>query len=747
MRLPLYRTFALWLALVAATGALRAAEASPDAPPDRPRIGLVLSGGGARGAAHVGVLRVLEEMRVPVDAIAGTSMGAVVGGLYAAGMSAAEIERELTSIDWEDAFRDRPARSMLNFRRRAEDADFLVQLPLGFREGRFFLPNGLIQGQKLSQMLRELTLKASGIHDFDELPTPFRAVATDLETGEAVVIGEGDLAGALRASLSAPGIFAPVERDGRLLVDGGIANNLPVDVARAMGVDRLIVVDVSHPPATRERLGSVGNVTQQMLTLLLRRQTQEQLEYLGAGDILLRPDLGDASSFNFTRLSRIVDAGRRVAAGHGTELQGLSLDPARYEAYLASRRIEPVPVDVRSVGVDPGAEDFAFTAGELFGDLAGQELDVVALRRRIARHYGQGRLELLDYRLTGLEKHDGRASADLSFAARGNSWGPNYIRAGLRLQDDFEGNTSFDAAARVLLTEINRYGAEWIWEGQVGGNPRIGTELYLPLSLRRRWFIEPGALLQVRNVPQYDGDRQVGELRVRSLTYGGSLGREIGNSGEVRIGGQRTLGESRVRLGPETTEPEDFQYNELFARYRFDSRDSASFARRGQAAMLEWRGQVSDRRLERVSDSIRLEWRGYLTWDSRNTLMAWVSAGSLLDAGFADERSYFPLGGFLDLSGLPRDSQVGPHMAMSRLVYYRRIGGGGERFLNVPLYAGASAELGNVWERRGDISFGSARKNGSLFFGLDSPLGPALFAVGMDSRGSHSFYLSLGTGF
>jgi NTE family protein len=746
MRAPLYRTVALWLALVAAAGTLHAGEALPGPGRDRPRIGLVLSGGGARGAAHVGVLKVLEELRVPIDAIAGTSMGAVVGGLYAAGMSAAEIERELTSIDWEAAFRDRPARSLLNFRRRAEDADFLVQLPLGFREGRFFLPNGLIQGQKLSQMLRELTLGVAGIDDFDELPTPFRAVATDLETGEAVVIGEGDLVGALRASLSVPGIFAPVDRDGRLLVDGGIANNLPIDVARALGVDRLIVVDVSLPPASRERLASVGNVTNQMLTLLLRRQSEQQLGSLREGDILVRPDLGDASSFNFTRLAGIVEAGRRTAVGMRADLRGLSLDAAEYEAFRAARRVEPIAVEVRSVRVDPGAADFDFIARELFGDLAGRELDVETLRRRIARHYGQGHLELLDYRLTGIEKRDGRAAADLSFTARPNSWGPNYIRAGLRLQDDFEGNTSFDAAARVLLTELNRYGAEWIWEGQVGGNPRIGTDLYLPFSLRRRWFLEPGALFQVRNVPQYDGDKQVGELRVRSLTYGGALGREIGNSGEIRLGGQRTLGESRVRLGPETTEPEDFQHNELFARYRFDSRDSASFARRGQAAMLEWRGQVSNRRLERVSDSIRLEWRGLRSWD-RNTVMAWVSAGSLLDAGFADERSYFPLGGFLDLSGLPRDSQVGPHMAMARLVYYRRIGSSGERFLDVPLYAGVSAELGNVWERRSDISFASARRNGSVFFGLDSPLGPALFAVGFDSRGSHAFYLSLGIGF
>jgi NTE family protein len=189
-------------------------EAAAGAPaaaarPARPRIGLVLSGGGARGVAHVGVLKTLEALRVPVDAIAGTSMGAVVGGLYASGMSATQIERELDGVDWEDAFRDRPQRSQLNFRRKREDRDFLVQLPLGFREGRFQLPRGLIQGQKLTQILRELTLPVSAITDFDALPTPFRAVATDLETGAAVVMKDGDLPSALRASLSAPASSRP----------------------------------------------------------------------------------------------------------------------------------------------------------------------------------------------------------------------------------------------------------------------------------------------------------------------------------------------------------------------------------------------------------------------------------------------------------------------------------------------------------------------------------------------------------
>lgn len=725
---------------------VHAAEEPAAGMQQRPRIGLVLSGGGARGAAHVGVLKVLEQLRVPIDAIAGTSMGAVVGGLYASGMTAEEIDAALTSIDWEDAFRDRPARSLLNFRRRSEDSDFLVQLPLGFREGRFHVPAGLIQGQKLTQKLRELTLPAAAVTDFDALPTPFRAVATNLESGEAVVLSEGDLASALRASLSAPGIFTPVDLDGHLLVDGGLANNLPVDVARAMGVDRLIVVDVGLSLASREHLASVGSVTNQMLTILLRRESSKQLATLTEADILVSPELADASSYSFTRLANVVATGTAAARAASGRLSALSLSTQDYARYVAARERHTGTVVVRSVATDEASKAYATTATDLFGDMAGKPLDVDLLRRRVARNYGQGRLELLDYRLDKLEASDGQSEGDLLFTARPNTWGPNYVRVGLRLQDDFDGNTSFDAAVRFMLTDINRYGAEWVWDGQVGGNPRLGTELYLPFSARRRWFLEPAALFEIRNLPQYEGDDQVGELRVRTLRYGGALGREVGNSGELRAGGERTLGESRVRLGDASEAPVDFQFNELFARYSFDSLDSAAFPRRGQAATIEWRAQVSNRRLERVSDAVILDWRGARSWGA-NTLIGWLSAGSLLDAGFVDERSYFDAGGFLRLSGLPRESLRGPHMGLARLIYYRRLGSGGEGFLNVPIYAGTSLELGNVWQRRHDIDWASTRRNGSLFLGLDTLLGPALFAAGYDSRGKHTFYLSLGRGF
>src|SRR6187455_2976813 len=293
---------AAWFAAISLSVAFGAfaQEAVPQREPGRLRIGLVLSGGGARGAAHIGVLKVLEENHVPVDAIAGTSMGAVVGGLYASGLSAADIERVMTSVDWQDAFRDRPARADLNFRRKLEDQTYLVKFPLGLKGGEFRLPRGLVQGQKLTQILRGLTLPVAPIADFDDLAIPFRAVATDIVTGDRVVLDHGDLTTAMRASLSAPGVFTPVESEGRMLVDGGLSSNLPVDVAREMGVDVLIVVDCGFPLLERGKLDSVATVTNQMLAILIRHNATEQRKTLGAQDVIIDPALGDFSSLDFT---------------------------------------------------------------------------------------------------------------------------------------------------------------------------------------------------------------------------------------------------------------------------------------------------------------------------------------------------------------------------------------------------------------------------------------------------------------
>src|SRR5579859_7040380 len=281
----------------------------------RPRVCVVLSGGGARGMAHIGVLKVLETLKVPIDCIAGTSMGAVVGGLYASGMTAADIESTMRSVDWQEAFRDAPPRRDLNFRRKQDDRNFLVRLPLGLKHYHILLPKGFIQGQKLQETLRQLTLPFSDSTSFDRLPTPFRAVATDLETGEAVLLDKGDLSIAMRASISAPGVFAPVDFEGRLLVDGGLAENLPIDVARDMRADILIVSDVSFPLQGRERLDSALSISNQMLAILVRQNADRQKATLGPRDILIEPSLGTSPATDFTIAASTIAQGEAAAQG------------------------------------------------------------------------------------------------------------------------------------------------------------------------------------------------------------------------------------------------------------------------------------------------------------------------------------------------------------------------------------------------------------------------------------------------
>ena len=372
----------------------------------------MLSGGGARGMAHIGVLKVLEELKVPIDCIAGTSMGAIVGGLYASGMTAEQIDSTMRSVDWQEAFRDAPPRRDLAFRRKQDDRNFLVKLPLGLKHGKILLPKGFIQGQKLQETLRQLTLPFSNSTDFDLLPTPFRAVATDLETGNAVVMDKGDLSIAMRASMSAPGVFAPVELNGQLLVDGGLAENLPINVARAMHADILIVSDVSFPLQPRAALDSALSISNQMLAILVRKDSDRQRASLGPQDILIEPDLGSTPATDFAAAGNVIARGEDAARSAIAVLSAYGVGDAAYGEYLARRSArEPGLPPIRFVRVDQQSKRYEKTILAEMQPLVGKPLDLDEVGKRITELYGLGKFETLDYTLVQQPAGTGRASA------------------------------------------------------------------------------------------------------------------------------------------------------------------------------------------------------------------------------------------------------------------------------------------------------------------------------------------------
>lgn len=749
---------ALWVAGWTSAGA-QDATSQPTPPDHRPRIGLVLSGGGARGAAHVGVLKLLEQLHIPIDAIAGTSMGAVVGGLYASGLSPREIESVMTSLNWQDAFRDRPPREDLTFRRKLEDRNFLVKFPLGLRGHHIQLPKGLIEGQKLSQTLRRLTLPVARVTSFDDLPTPFRAVATDLETGEAVVMDSGDLTTAMRASMSAPGVFSPVERDGRLLVDGGLSENLPIDVARKMGVDVLIVVDVSAPLLKRDKLSSAPVISNQMLAILIQRNTREQLATLSPNDILVRPPLGESSAFDFGVMSRQIATGVIGAQEAQSKLAALSVSSGDFDRYVARRdeaRQSPPRIDF--VNVDADSERYANRLERVFKNVTGKPLDPDVVARDVTAVYGQGNLESLDYKVVQKDDQYG-----LSLDARRNSWGPNYVRFGLSLQDDFQGNSTYNAAARFVLSEITQPGGEWVWDLQVGQTSLISTELYLPITDTSSFFILPHVDTEAQNVDLLQGQTRLAEYRVRSFDYGLDVGRDFGNWGQIRAGVEHESGSENVEIGDPSLPSDSFHTWEYFIRLSYDQLDDVNFPHRGQQAVLEWRTERTGFPNE-TFDRVSFNYLAAHTF-GRYTAVFSAAGGTTIDtppglllstqplgpAGAvttpADLRLLFPLGGFLDLSGIKADSLAGPHFAIARTLLYKQIGRGGPGYLDVPTYLGMSFEMGNVWQQRGEASFANTRRDASLFLGLDTLLGPVYLAYGYDDKGSQAFYLFLGRTF
>ena len=715
-------------------------ETGPENEDERLRVGLVLGGGGARGAAHIGVLRELERLRIPVDAIAGTSMGAVVGSLYASGKTPDELEELVLSIDWADAFVDSTGRRGLSFRRKQDDAAFPVKFEMGVRDGEAQLPKGLIQGQKLQLILREQLLHVSGITDFDDLPIPFRAVASNIETGEPHVMSNGDLALAARASMSAPGLFAPVVVDGKTLVDGGLVGNVPVSVVKEMDVDVVIAVDVEFPLYPPEQLRSAVEITGQMLTILIRKETLRQLEDLEDDDILIRPNLGEYGSTNFSQINETIKPGADATLAKSEQLSVLSLSEEDYSAYLAGRKSslhESAVIDFVRVNNDTRLSEKVLLARlqTTPGDVVNAEL----LAEDAGRLYGMNTFENVTYEIV----RDGEQTG-VEFSTQAKSWGPDFLKFALSIEDDFDGATNFNLAARLTMTGINALGAEWRNDLQIGTDPRFESEFYQPLSFDSRYFVAPRVRLEQSNLKVFAADSSIARYRISDAEFGIDLGRELGRWGEFRIGAFRGVGEARVKVGDPSLPNLQFEEGGMFARFSIDTLDDAQIPTEGTLANVEWLlsrpGLGADSESDSVISTIDQVWS--FGRDDRNTLRLGLEYATTIES---DNRvqDFFPLGGFLRLSGLERGEISGPHAGLARLMYYRRLGANAG-FFDMPLYVGGSLEAGNVWQDRSAIGVDSLIVNGSLFAGLDTYFGLLFLGAGFAEAGESSFYLFLG---
>ena len=704
----------------------------------RPKVCLVLSGGGARGAAHIGVLEVLESLQVPIECIAGTSMGSVVGGAYASGMSTAEMKTLIAEISTSVLFRENPPRQDQAIRRKLDDRSILFGLELGLRDGELLFQKGIVTGTQVETVLRRL-VKVHGFREFDELPIPFRAVATDLVTGTPVVFRRGELAAVMRASMSVPGAIAPAEIDGDLLVDGGLTDNLPVNVARAMGADIVIAVNLGTPLMKRSELNSVFGVTGQMINILTEQNVRASLASLKSTDILIEPALGDFSAADFDHLPTTVPIGAAAARKLEQRLAPLAVAPEVYAA-LRGRQTQASLPDTRPVAEIRFGKMQRVNPNALIGDLETQPdrpLDQAALDRDIRRLFGTGDFERVNYRIM---EEAGRRVLDIDAVEK--AWGPNYLRFGLGLASDVQGETFFNAAVSYRRTWVNSLGGEWRSDLQMGRTSLLSTEFYQPLATNRYFFVAPRAELERRTVDLFQGSQRIARFKLRSAGAGFDLGTSLTKYGELRVGLLAGSLDAELDTGPpELAPPGDrIRQGAITLRAVVDQLDSANFPRHGVAATANV--FASEKALGATDD--------YTKWDidavaaystGPHTLHVGAKAGGSLGSGARPVYDLFQWGGFLQQSGYPLGALLGERLTFGRVVYtYKLL----DQRLLEGLYAGLSLEAGRMDRPLVPGSPTGLLKSAAVFIGADTAFVPFYIGYGRAADGNQSAYLFLG---
>ncbi len=714
------------------------------AAPAREKICLALAGGGARGGAHVGVFEVLEEMRIPVDCIAGTSIGSIVGGLYALGYSPEQMSEIIQGMDWEDILDDRPERRRISFRRKQDDRFAFFPGEIGIGKDGFQTKSGVFLGSKIDFIFQSLSMEAVGAKTFDELKVPYRAVAADLATADAVVLDRGDLARAMRASMALPGFFTPVVIDGRTLVDGGIANNLPVDVARGIlpgAPVRIIAVDVGTPPDTElKKLSAVG-VLSQTLSVVTEQTVIAQRASLGPRDLLITPDLKEVGVGSFQKLGEAIAAGAAAARQAADSLRSFSVSDEEYAAFLKHHRrdqeslLPAVTVDEIEVrGVDRLKPE---VVTRRLNTRTGQPLDLATLREDLDRIHMLGEFDSVGFQVEEMDGGGHRLVVDAVPKERG----PGFLRFGMGLETNFDG----DADVRMLLyyrrPQINTLGAELKAIGSVGNPTGINAEFFQPLEPTGFWFVAPTGSVNREQDRLFlpDGTLEVGDET--SWDVGLDLGAQLRNWAELRLGA--VFGRAHFETDTSSTFT---SYGRDVGAVRFrgliDQLDNVFFPTRGNQSRLEAffsrEGLGADVEYEKVSFSTLQAWTL-----GRDTVLAGLELGTDMGSELPVD-DQFTLGGFLRLSGFERARLRGDLLALVTVADYWRLGKLGPFG---KLYAGAAVQAGNTWFDADDAEWNDLLMSGLVFFGVDTRAVPVYLGYGLAEGGEGAAYFFIGSPF
>jgi NTE family protein len=716
------------------------ADAKSPPAPGRARIGLVLGGGGAMGAAHIGVIKVLEELHVPVDCIAGTSMGALVGGAYASGMDAAALQRFFTSIDWQTVFGLEQVRRYQPMYVKRENETVSNKLEFGVGDQGLIAPRALLETQQVESLIRNMVSSQSAVRDFDRLPIPFRAIATDLKSGRMVVFSSGELPVALRASMSVPGVFAPVELGDRLLVDGGITRNLPVDVARDTCADIVIAVAVHPAEPSEDSMRSATGSLRRMVDILINSNEQASLDSLGPEDVGLKIVVDGVGSADFQLAATAIEQGERAARTVAGRLQGLRLSDEAYDAWRAGHEASVkagprVVAATRFEGVDERTAAYLQT---LIRSAAGEPFNESQVADDALRIYATGAYESVAHRVEGPP-----AASVVVFTPVSKSWGPAFLAFDFGLEAGLSGEPEVLGSVLLRRTWPDAIGKEWRVVAQLGGESHVETDLRLPLSRERRVFLLPRIGWYSSSEDFYDEDRRVANYDFRSARGELRAGLDMGTWGELQAGLYRR-NDATVRTLGAAVVPGGRSYHDAgyLLEFERDTRDSDLWSTRGSRQRLELL----------VSETALGAGTSYQTalFETNQSAVFGSSALVFLDlaggTAFGSRppiQQMFRLGGPGNMTGLQRGQLRGEDFVYSRLgLGWRLIDVGS--LLNMDLFAGAAVETGNTWRRPDGSSDSGLRFGGQIFVGGNTPFGPVQLTGGYVDGGDYAVFLSIG---
>lgn len=715
---------ALWLACLASLAA--AAE--------RPKVGLVLGGGGARGAAHIGALEELARMRIPVDCVAGTSMGALVAGVWVAGMDPATMRREMGKADWNDLFQDNPGYGDVNYRSKRLSQRYLPGSETGITELGAVTPPGVVSGQKIKLFFNQLVHADTGERNIDMLPLPLSIVATDIGSGERVVFRDGSLTLAMRASMSVPGLMAPLEYRGRKLVDGGLVDNLPVQEVRdRCGAQVVIAVNVGSPLLKASDISGLLSISAQMVSILTEQNVTQSLAKLTPRDIYIKPDLQGLTASDFNRSGEAADRGRAAVQAMAAQLQSLAVDEPTYAAWRKRWTPPSMPLQaVDAIEINGLHTVNAAAVSRYMEQKVGETLDVAHLNRDLLRAYGDGYYERVDYSLV----REGNRNV-LRIMPVEKSWGPDYLRLGVNLNSSLTGGSSFSVRSAYQKTWMNPLGAELLLSAELGSNTGAGVDFYQPLDPAQRSFVDAALSVRRETAALFKDDQRISEYRNNVARLDLSAGVSIGLIGQARLGWREERQEVKVETGIALLPTDPLRTSGLLATIELDQKNQLYIATSGWSA----RGTL----FESANHDYN---RVTLALDGNYQIQDWVLglrgtyAGSV--HGSLPPQDLAKLGGFLNLSGFATDQLAGDKVSYAHM-RAERIFGRMPLGLRGDLRLGLALEAGRVGDPLSEPNRTGVLNSAVIYMRGETPFGPAYLGLGRSSSGPVNAYFFIGT--